>query len=167
MGQGRPRLPSVQGGTELSSGDRLLLPTARAPTHQASQNFFDRLGRSVFLRRRNHLSTFLTGRSHCWAKVISSPWKTTRPQGSGSGPPSLLVVETNVRQEEGQGPPRWPVLLRTLLPSAAKKRCLHNPDDCLRFYFSLRSFTFHLILNGLGLHVLHCSTNHAATACSS
>lgn len=81
-----PGCPLRRGGTELSSGDRLLLLTACAPTHLASQNFFDRLGRSVFLRRRNHLSTFRTGRSHCLAKEISSPWKTTRQQGSGSGP---------------------------------------------------------------------------------
>ena len=61
---------------ELSSSERPLLLIACAPAHQASQNFFDRLGRSAFLRQRNHLSTFLTGRSHRLAKLIRAPWKT-------------------------------------------------------------------------------------------
>lgn len=90
VGQGRLRKLSMDecrqaGGSKmpakLRASERPLQLTACAPAHQASQNFFDRLGRSVFLRRRNHLSTFLTGRSHCLAKLISSPWKTGEEVG--------------------------------------------------------------------------------------
>lgn len=53
-----------------------------------------------------------------------------------------------------------------LLPTAGEKGWLRNPDERLHFYFSLHSFTFKLILNVLGLHMPHCSMNHAATALS-
>ena len=85
MGCSLHRVEGRLGGSELpaelSSGERPLLLMACAPAHQASQNFFDRLGRSVFLRRRNQLSTFLTGRSHRLAKLSSSPWKRGEEAG--------------------------------------------------------------------------------------
>lgn len=78
------RLGSSELPTELSSGGRPLLLMACAAAHQASQNFLDRLALSVFLRRRNHLSTLLSGRSHCLAKLSSSPWK--RGENAGFRP---------------------------------------------------------------------------------
>lgn len=57
-------------------------------------------------------------------------------------------------------------VLRTFLPSAKEKGWQHNQDECLRFYFSLYSFTFKQVLNVPGLHMPHCSMKHAAPASS-
>lgn len=74
---------------------------ACAPAHQASLNFFDRLGRSMFLRRRNHFSTFLTGRSHCLAKLSSSAWKTGEAARSD---PDSKVRQGNISHDPPESP---------------------------------------------------------------